>query len=591
MNSKAAVKVAVLVLGMHRSGTSLLGGILEKLGCQGAQTKMGPNQWNAKGYFESPEIMKLNDDVLDALGSRWDDWSPLHPGWHRSPRFSEFRARIAELMAAEYGSASLIYLKDPRICRLLPLWREALTEAGYGLACIHTHRNPLDVTRSLQVRTGVEVDPGIGMLLWLRHVLDTEAGSRGLPRIFTSYSRILSNWTEFSDQAERTFGFSWPLIAQARDARVQEIIDPVLRHYDTPVDAFLNNSATPELAKDCLRVLEAWAKNGEDEAGRETMAAVRERFDQSSELFARPLAELATKRQQMRSLEASHMAEQEPAKRHEINVALRDELEAQQRTFCEQEASLRKELIQANTCLTQVQEEAEAEQAKLQAELNAFADKVIERDQTAAALRKELGQANTRLAQVREEAEAQQAKLQAELKASADKVIERDQTAAALRKELGQANTRLAQVREEAEAQQAKLQAELKASADKVIERDQTAAALRKELGQANTRLAQVWEEAEAQQAKLQAELNAFADKVIGRDKTAAALRKELSQANARLTQVREKAEAQRHKISSSYTREIQKLHRTYQSSTSWKCSAPIRAIGRLLKGKRRHVS
>ncbi|MEL5879436.1 hypothetical protein [Cereibacter sphaeroides] len=63
-------KVAVLVLGMHRSGTSMLGGVLDRLGCQGARTHLKAAPSNPKGYFESPEIMKLNDAILATLGSR-----------------------------------------------------------------------------------------------------------------------------------------------------------------------------------------------------------------------------------------------------------------------------------------------------------------------------------------------------------------------------------------------------------------------------------------------------------------------------------------------------------------------------------------
>lgn len=514
-NCKVGAKVVVLVLGMHRSGTSLLGGILEQLGCQGAQTKMVANQWNAKGYFESPEIMKLNDDILSVLGSSWDGWSPLHTGWHRSPRFSKFRTRITEVMAAEYGSASLIYLKDPRICRLLPLWREALTEAGYSLACIHTHRNPMDVTRSLQVRIGFEVEQGMGMLLWLRHILDAEAGSRGLPRIFTSYTRILSNWTEFSDQAERTFGFSWPLVVQSRDARVQEIIDPVLRHHDTPIDAFLSDSAAPELAKDCLRVLEAWAEKGEDEVGRETLALVHEQFDKTATLFVRPLAELATKCQQMSSLESDHMAAQKAAKQHEIDAAmLRDDLETQQRKAEEIQKMLKAEVQELTRLVTD---------QKL--ELEELSRKHDDLRVQGTSLSQELQLTKDRLAQQRAEADIRLSELQADLNTVSASLQNRQAHLDALQEERNTLN------------------------------KQETL--LRKELRQAKEQLAQVREEAEAQQAKLQAELNTCANKVIERDQIAAA-----------------------------YIIEIENLHQEYRSSTSWKCSAPIRVLGRLLKGK-----
>lgn len=559
MSHELTDKVCVLVLGMHRSGTSLLGGLLEQLGCRGPQNKLGPSQWNPKGYFESPEVIQLNDNILDALGSRWDDWGPLHPGWHESPRFNEFRARIGEVMAAEYGDASMVYLKDPRICRLLPLWREALEDAGYAPVCIHTHRNPADVTRSLQLRGSAQVEPGFGMLLWLRHVLDAEAASRGLPRIFTSYGRILSNWTEFSDRAEQTFGFCWPVMRQARETRVQEILDPALRHHDTPASAYLANTSAPDLVRDCLRILEAWAEKSEDEEGREALTLIRERFDASGALFARPLAEFSKHAQRARTLEAKLAAVQEGGKVHEAEAArLRNDLKTHRHEAEETRRSLAAEVQELTTRLTDRKAEAEQlEEARVSLKqmharvevLESERDSLIEREAT---LRKNLVDANDGLAAARTEADTQQARLQSELDAFADKIIERDKAAVALRKELDQAKSNAAGARAEAETRQADLRTE--------------AANLRKEV------------------ARLQRELDAFADKFTNQEKVVLSLEKEMT--------ARERAaDLHRERVASAYAAEMEKLNHAYRSSASWRYSAPLRAVGRLFKGRRQEIA
>lgn len=283
---KSRQKVAVLVLGMHRSGTSMLGGVLERLGCDGPKSRLPPNERNPKGYFESLEIMKLNDAILDALGSRWDDWQQLDNGWQDSPRFVAFRERMAMTVAAEYGDASLIYLKDPRICRLMPIWREVLVDAGYAPVCIHTYRNPMEVVQSLAARQEIAVEPEIGLLLWFRHVLDAEAASRGLPRVFTSYARLLSDWTEFSDRAEDAFGFSWPVARNVRQGRMRDMLDRGLRHHDASAKDPRQDRSVPELVKQCLEVMERWAGDGEDDMGRATLDRIATEFDASAALFA-----------------------------------------------------------------------------------------------------------------------------------------------------------------------------------------------------------------------------------------------------------------------------------------------------------------
>lgn len=499
-------KVAVLVLGMHRSGTSMLSGMLERLGCRGSETKIDGNERNPRGYFESPNIKMLNDTLLEDLGSRWNDWPPLSAGWQDAPRFDAFRKQIADVMQAEFGNAPLICLKDPRICRLLPLWREVLVEEGYTIVCTHIHRNPVDVTRSLQARTGIEVEPGFGMLVWLRHVLDAEATSRDLPRIFTSYERILANWTDFSHRAETTFGFSWPVMEHARDAQVRDVMDPALRHHHTPIEVFLDDASASDLVKDCLRVLEAWADNGEDEAGREVLDRIRERFDHSAALFARPIAELTTQ-----------------------GALFRDELKKTRSEV----AALRTKADASLEKLAKVSAALSASAQSVQS-LQGERDALLERE---AEFREDLRLTNDRLAQLRAEVEIRQAEHRAE-------------------------PGNLVKTLRDTKAELAALQEERDGLARLV-------ATLEKDLADAETR-----------QGELQAELNAFADKIIERDKAAVAMHKErdaLMREKAKLvTRLAEQAAAS--------AKANEELHQSYISSTSWKISAPVRVLGRLLK-------
>jgi len=65
-------KRPVVVLGMHRSGTSAVAGCLERLGiCMGRRLAPG-DEWNPGGYFEDRDLVELNDRLLSAQGIRWD---------------------------------------------------------------------------------------------------------------------------------------------------------------------------------------------------------------------------------------------------------------------------------------------------------------------------------------------------------------------------------------------------------------------------------------------------------------------------------------------------------------------------------------
>jgi hypothetical protein len=63
----------ILVLGMHRSGTSVLARLLNMIGLyfspEGVST--GANQENPKGFWERRDVRQANDRLLHAAGADW----------------------------------------------------------------------------------------------------------------------------------------------------------------------------------------------------------------------------------------------------------------------------------------------------------------------------------------------------------------------------------------------------------------------------------------------------------------------------------------------------------------------------------------
>jgi hypothetical protein len=94
------------------------------------------------------------------------------------------------------------------MCRLVPFWLDCLEQAGARTLIVFPVRNPLEVAASLERRNGLEA--GLGQLLWLRHVLDAEFASRGTPRFFTSYDRVLNEWARTAEDAQAVLGITWP---------------------------------------------------------------------------------------------------------------------------------------------------------------------------------------------------------------------------------------------------------------------------------------------------------------------------------------------------------------------------------------------
>lgn len=166
----------VLVLGMHRSGTSCLAGCLEAGGLHlGEVNTAAP--FNRKGNRESLPLMQLHDSVLADHGASWDNPPADELDW-TEPRLDQLKAHIAAFDAYPcWGS------KDPRALFLLKGWRAASNPRFVG-----TFRHPLSVTRSLVTRAeawGREMTPSHALGLWIAYNtrLVEEAGRQPFPLI------------------------------------------------------------------------------------------------------------------------------------------------------------------------------------------------------------------------------------------------------------------------------------------------------------------------------------------------------------------------------------------------------------------------
>ena len=133
----------ILILGMHRSGTSCLAGSLQQRGLfLGEVYESRP--YNRKGNRENQRIMDLNDAVLAASGGAWD----RPPGTlHWNAAAAAERDAIVATMASGAEGAPWGF-KDPRTLLTLSFWRERLGDARF----VGTFRHPARVAASLAAR-------------------------------------------------------------------------------------------------------------------------------------------------------------------------------------------------------------------------------------------------------------------------------------------------------------------------------------------------------------------------------------------------------------------------------------------------------
>ncbi len=253
LNRKIASHL-VFVLGMHRSGTSAITGMLAKAGFAAPSDLMEANIVNPKGFWESISISKLNNDFLEQMESHWSSSLALTKEWNESICARKWRSSLLDIIAKSFGGAELPTIKDPRLCMLiagLEPWLESrLIETSF----IITIRSPLEVCNSLKLAQGTDLQ--ISLLLWIKSIIMAEEATRGYKRVFITYDALLQDpkialetciklVRSFDDQVPSVRTESYNSIAHpASFTEATSFIDPSLRRQRAIIndEVFLTNN-------------------------------------------------------------------------------------------------------------------------------------------------------------------------------------------------------------------------------------------------------------------------------------------------------------------------------------------------------------
>lgn len=227
MEARVCGQDVICVLGMHRSGTSLLTRILNivgvHLGSEAGLLQPGPD--NPKGYWEHFEVCSINEAILNRHGGSWDEPPMLPPGWETAAALDDLRHRAEQFINDHFAEVQLWGWKDPRSCLTLPFWQQLLPEMRYVI-CL---RNPVDVALSLEDRNSFSAEKSSS--LWLSYVSSALNHTDGKPRLMIFYEDVMA---DFGRELQRLATFlGKPERAQQVDVQeaVEEFIEMGLQHY------------------------------------------------------------------------------------------------------------------------------------------------------------------------------------------------------------------------------------------------------------------------------------------------------------------------------------------------------------------------
>jgi glycosyltransferase involved in cell wall biosynthesis len=222
-------KKLIVVIGMHRSGTSAITRGLELLGV-GLGTNLHPAASdNPKGFWEDSECLEINEELLSYFGSAYDQ---LGGGWDTSIANSEvsrIKLKASQLISKKLEENTIWGFKDPRTSRLLPFWKDVFSSLGCDVGYVIALRNPVSIVDSLSKRNKTPAEKTY--FLWLQHMLPSLQMTEGSRRVVVDYDEFMDSPY---DQIKRVGQYLDLHIAEPESQEVQafarEFLDKGLRH-------------------------------------------------------------------------------------------------------------------------------------------------------------------------------------------------------------------------------------------------------------------------------------------------------------------------------------------------------------------------
>jgi len=223
------MKNCLVVLGMHRSGTSAFTGILEGLGVNLGSSPRETQADNPRRIFENKFVVSANDSALETLGTSWDDTFPMRDDWPDTLVNTQVTQIIRSFLRNEIKEDELFAFQDPRLSKLLPLWLPLFPEENIKIHFVLLVRNPLEIAESLKRTNGFSTEKSL--ILWMQHMIEAERRTRGQARSFVSFEALLKNPHAAVKSAFSAIGLPVPQLSQARSDALSQLFDRKLQNH------------------------------------------------------------------------------------------------------------------------------------------------------------------------------------------------------------------------------------------------------------------------------------------------------------------------------------------------------------------------
>jgi hypothetical protein len=263
------VKRLVLVVGVGRSGTSLLAGVLGQLGFHIPQPEVTADETNPRGFGEPRWVVDFHTKLMRRLRVIVFDARPVAFAKTAGvAREAEPAQELRDWLAGELARADAVVVKDPRVGWFLDLWRRACDELDAQTSQITMLRHPSEILTSARRSYGTWQSDASRAAAWLNVMLETERATRGARRVYIRYDDLLADWR--AQIARAAAVLDQPLlsdIAPERAAAVDAFVDPSLHRSRVGWEGLEVPASVRDLCDEVWGLFDALAA-GEDASAR-----------------------------------------------------------------------------------------------------------------------------------------------------------------------------------------------------------------------------------------------------------------------------------------------------------------------------------
>ena len=250
----------LVVLGMHRSGTSALTRGLAALGVYLGENLMPASiNDNDKGFWEDLDVFRLNEDILKKLGTSWSSLYPQNTDACAGVDFMSERLRAAHHLDAMFSHSNVCGFKDPRTAILMPFWKTVFEDLEIEPTYVIAVRNPLEIVESLRSRNNV--DSARTLHLWARYLFSAIEETALANRVFVEFGSLLS---EPARELERIAAVAELSVTEILTSEIKEFalgfLDQKLKRHSVSSNELARNRDVPPQFVELYKYLSEWSR-------------------------------------------------------------------------------------------------------------------------------------------------------------------------------------------------------------------------------------------------------------------------------------------------------------------------------------------